>query len=136
MQRNLPDLSDHEPLMSEINMTPLVDVMLVLLIIFIITMPVITHSIKVNLPQASTQVQEQRPNQIRISLDAQGQLYWNDQPTPINQLTALAQAANQKPNTQILLRAEHTTQYQTITRVMSQLNNAGVHKIALVTTPE
>lgn len=135
MQRNPYEHDEHDGLMSEINMTPMVDVMLVLLIIFIITMPIISHSVKINLPHASTQVHETQPNHIRLSINAQGTIFWNDQATEINQLKQLAQTANQTPNTQIQLRAEKSTQYQIITHVMAEIQNAGIHKIALITTP-
>ena len=75
-----PDSQDDSALMSEINMTPLVDVMLVLLIIFIITIPVINHAVRIELPSASSQREETKPARVSVAVDAAGQVFWNGQP--------------------------------------------------------
>lgn len=124
-----------DDVMSEINMTPLVDVMLVLLIIFIITMPVVNHAVALNLPQASTQNQKIQPTEIYLSIRADGQLHWNQNPISTEQLSPLALESAKQAHTQIHVRADKTTTYQQIATVMAQLQNAGVVKVSLVTTP-
>lgn len=121
--------------MSEINMTPLVDVMLVLLIIFIVTMPVIQHSVKINLPQASTQMQAADVQSIQVSLNADGQVYWNEAPVDQTALSQLIQQTGAQGNAQIHVRADKNTAYQHIAALMAQIQNSGVHKVSLITTP-
>ena len=133
MQMN-QDSSDD--VMSEINMTPLVDVMLVLLIIFIVAMPIVQHSIKLNLPQATTQEQQIEPTRVNLSMNANGDLFWDNAPLSMQDLKGFAQQAAQDPNTQIHIRADKTTTYQQIASVLATLQNAGVQKMTLVTTPE
>ena len=83
----------HTSPMSEINTTPLVDVMLVLLVIFIITAPLLTHAVKIDLPQASSQPLPEKPEVIDIAIDGSGQMYWNDAPMAENELAAKLQAS-------------------------------------------
>lgn len=128
--------NQQDEVMSEINMTPLVDVMLVLLIIFIITMPVMQHSIKLNLPQASAQAQSQNVPHVQLSIDTQGQIYWNDQAVNEQALTDLIEQTRAEPNTQIHVRADKQTAYQHIASVMARIQNAGIQKVSLVTQPE
>ena len=127
--------SSQDEVMSEINMTPLVDIMLVLLIIFIITMPVLQHSIRVNLPQASTQVQPVQPTHINVSINAQGEVFWNERGVSAEQLRELARQASADNNTQLHVRADKTTTYQHIASVMADIQNSGVRQVALVTVP-
>lgn len=127
--------NETDDVMSEINMTPLVDVMLVLLIIFIIAMPVVQHSIRLSLPQASTQVQQVPPVHVNVSVDAAGNVFWNNQPVPLGELENLSRQAAQNPQTQLHVRADKTTTYQQIASVMAAIQNAGVQKVALVTVP-
>ena len=128
--------NQQDEVMSEINMTPLVDVMLVLLIIFIITMPVMQHSIKLNLPQARAQAQSQNVPHVQLSIDTQGQSYWNDQAVNEQALTDLIEQTRAEPNTQIHVRADKQTAYQHIASVMARIQNAGIQKVSLVTQPE
>ena len=122
--------------MAEINMIPLIDVMLVLLIIFIVTAPLLTHSIKINLPKATTQVNLEKPETVTLSIDASGNLFWDDNRIDDAQLAAnLAGAAHRNPQPELHLRAEKTTQYQRLAEVMSAAQNAGVIKIGFITEP-
>jgi biopolymer transport protein ExbD len=122
--------------MAEINMIPLIDVMLVLLIIFIVTAPLLTHSIKINLPKATTQVNLEKPETVTLSIDASGNLFWDNNRIDDAQLAAnLAGAARRNPQPELHLRAEKTTQYQRLAQVMSAAQNAGVTKIGFITEP-
>jgi biopolymer transport protein ExbD len=123
--------------MSEINTTPLVDVMLVLLVIFIITAPLLTHSIKLDLPTAQAPASTETPETITLSIDASGALFWNDERIDGDgQLTArLADAAQRRPQPELHLRADRDTRYQRIAEVMSGAQRAGIAKIGFVTDP-
>jgi biopolymer transport protein ExbD len=122
--------------MAEINMIPLIDVMLVLLIIFIVTAPLLTHSIKINLPKATTQVNLEKPETVTLSIDASGNLFWDNNRVDDAQLAAnLAGSARRSPQPELHLRAEKTTQYQRLADVMSAAQNAGVVKIGFITEP-
>jgi biopolymer transport protein ExbD len=122
--------------MAEINMIPLIDVMLVLLIIFIVTAPLLTHSIKINLPKATTQVNLEKPETVTLSIDGSGELFWDNNRIDDVQLAAnLAAAARRNPQSELHLRAEKTTQYQRLAEVMSAAQNAGVIKIGFITQP-
>ncbi|WP_374352752.1 ExbD/TolR family protein [Chitinimonas sp.] len=127
---------DNSQVMSEINMTPLVDVMLVLLIVFMLTVPVLTHSVKVDLPQASSRVNEVPPATVHLAISADGQLYWNEQLQSEDQLAAqLAQAAHQQPQPQIQLNADRKVAYERVAQVMAAAQRAGVVKLGFVTLP-
>ena len=122
--------------MAEINMIPLIDVMLVLLIIFIVTAPLLTHSIKINLPKATTQVNLEKRETVTLSIDASGKLFWDNDRVDDAQLAAnLAGAARRNPQPELHLRAEKTTRYQRLADVMSAAQNAGVVKIGFITEP-
>jgi biopolymer transport protein ExbD len=123
--------------MSEINTTPLVDVMLVLLVIFIITAPLLTHQIKLDLPTAQAPASAEKPETVTLSIDGQGALYWNDE--RIADLQALArrfaEAAARSPQPELHLRADRETRYQRIAEVMSSAQQAGIARIGFVTDP-
>ena len=122
--------------MSEINVTPLVDVMLVLLVVFIVTAPLFTHSIKVDLPQARAQVNQKKPETVTLAIDGQGRLFWNNQPLDHAALSRqLAQAAQQQPQPALHVRADRDTRYQLIAEVMAEANRARLERIGLVTNP-
>lgn len=121
----------------EINTTPLVDVMLVLLIIFIITIPVMNHSVKIDLPRASNQPDLVKPENINLDIDAQGQVFWNAQVVEPDQLQQrIAAAAAKNPQPELHLRAERTTQYEKIMQVMAAAQSGGLGKIGFVTEPQ
>jgi biopolymer transport protein ExbD len=123
--------------MAEINTTPLVDVMLVLLVIFIITAPLLTHAIRLDLPQASAEPAAETPETIALSIDASGGLYWNNEPVAGFEALAqrLAEAATNKPPPDLHVRADRETRYQWIAQVMSVAQQAGISGIAFVTDP-
>jgi len=123
--------------MADINTTPLVDVMLVLLVIFIITAPLLTHAIRLDLPSAQAPVSAEKPETITLSIDAEGRLFWND--APLADAAALrerlAQAAPRQPQPELHLRADQQVRYQRIAEVMSAAQLAGISRIGFVTDP-
>ncbi len=127
-------LSDEDDFNPEINTTPLVDVMLVLLIIFIITIPVMNHAVKLDLPRAANQPNEVKPETINLSIDAAGQVYWNNEMLDESQLaTRVADAAKVTPQPELHLRAERTTPYEKVAQVMAAAQSGGLTKMGFVT---
>jgi biopolymer transport protein ExbD len=121
----------------EINTTPLVDVMLVLLIIFIMTIPVMNHAVKIDLPRASDQPDDVKPQNINLSIDADGKIYWDAEVVDMNQLNLrIASAAQKQPQPELHLRAERTTQYEKVAQVMAAAQTGGLSKIGFVTEPQ
>lgn len=119
--------------MSEINMTPLVDVMLVLVVIFIITAPLLVSAVKVDLPKADGAATLEAPKSIAITLDRSGQVYVDDQPLDAQAvLAALRQAAQRQPDTEVRLRADAAVPYGRVVEVMGQAHRAGLHRIGFV----
>ncbi len=123
--------------MAEINTTPLVDVMLVLLVVFIITAPLLTHALRIDVPNAQAPVSAEKPETIRLSIDAAGELYWNEE--RLDAIEALdarfAQAASRQPQPEVHLRAERSTRYERIATVLSSAQRAGIAKLGFVTDP-
>ena len=122
--------------MAEINVTPLVDVMLVLLIIFMITAPLAAHKIKVELPIATlAKPPDDVPNQpITLSVKDTGELYWNDEPITEAALQAqLRVAAQRTPQPELQIRADKETEYQIVASVMTDAKNAGMVKVGFIT---
>jgi biopolymer transport protein ExbD len=123
--------------MAEINMIPLIDVMLVLLVIFIITAPLLTHAVKIDLPKASSRLNITQPENIQLGVKASGEVYWNgervDPPVLASRMTS---AAKLDPQPELHLRADRTTEYQKVAQVMSAAAKAGLVKIGFVTEPE
>ncbi len=127
---------DSDEALSEINMIPFIDVMLVLLIIFIITVPVIKHAVRVDLPQASNEKLQDKPANVRVSVDAQGQYFWNDAPVSDTELPLrLAQAAGQAPQPELHIRGDKAVRYERMAQLMAFARQAGVQKIGFVTEP-
>ena len=127
---------DSAPL-SEINMVPLIDVMLVLLVIFIITAPLLTHAVKVDLPKASSAPNTTRPDNIQLAIRASGEVYWNGERVEPSQLEPrMAASAKLDPQPEIHVRADRTAEYEKVARVMSAAAKAGLVKIGFVTVPE
>jgi biopolymer transport protein ExbD len=123
--------------MAEINMVPLIDVMLVLLVIFIITAPLLTNAVKIDLPKATSSPNLTRPDHISISIDAAGSLYWNGERVERPELKQrLAQASKLQPQPEIHLRADKNTQYQPLAEVMADAATAGMVRIGFVSQPE
>lgn len=130
------DDSDNDDVVSEINMTPLVDVMLVLLIIFIITVPVLTHSVKIDLPRANNQVNQVKPKTVTISVTQEGQFYWNKELLNKAQLVAhLQQVAAQQPQPEVHIRGDKKVNYEYVMTVMAEAQRNGVHQLGFITEP-
>jgi biopolymer transport protein ExbD len=126
----------HQP-MSEINTTPLVDVMLVLLVIFIITAPLLTQAVKIDLPQASSQPLPEKPEVISLAIDNTGKTYWNDDPiTQIDIKNKLQAAADRKPQPELQIRADKDTRYQLLATIMADAQNVGITKLGFISEPE
>ena len=122
--------------MSEINTTPLVDVMLVLLVIFIITAPLLSYAIKLDLPNDPAPAAEPAPATIRLSIDAAGAIYWDGEPVSDAELAArMAEAAKTTTLPELHLRADKATRYERIAFVLSTAQQAGLAKIGFVTEP-
>jgi biopolymer transport protein ExbD len=122
--------------LAEINMTPLVDVMLVLLIIFMVTAPLFTHAVRIELPRVDSPVSADRPETIALSIDPAGTLRWNGEIVPDALLPQrLAQLAGRDPQPEIQLRADRDTRYERLARVLAEVQRAGLGRLAFVTDP-
>lgn len=128
--------SNQQP-MAEINTTPLVDVMLVLLVIFIITAPLITHSLRLDLPDAKASAAAESVDTISLAIDEKGVVFWNGEAlanhSDLDQ--RLAKAARLQPQPPLQLRADRNTRYQTIADILSSAQQAGISRIGFVTDP-
>ena len=125
-----------DDVMNEINMTPLVDVMLVLLIIFIITVPVMQHSINIDLPRASAQPQETKPETVRLSVDQQGQYFWNQNPVNDKDLPRLLHVeAAKNPQPELHIRGDKEVRYERVAQAMAAAQQSGLRKIGFITDP-
>ena len=135
MQEGTAD--DDTEVMNEINMTPLVDVMLVLLIIFMITVPVMKHAINVELPQASNERQVIKPETIQLSVDAQGGYFLNQtavsEEALVNQLQA---EAAKEPQPELHIRGDKAVRYEFVAQAMATAKQAGLRKIGFITEPK
>jgi biopolymer transport protein ExbD len=124
----------HRGPMAEINVTPMVDVMLVLLVIFIITAPLFTHAIKLDLPVAQSSPAPEKPETVTLSINGAGALFWNDVAVEQKDLEArLAAASQRKPQPELQLRADKSTRYEVIAQVMAAAQGNGMTKIGFVT---
>ena len=127
---------DGNEALAEINMIPLIDVMLVLLVIFIVTAPLLTHAVKVDLPKASSSANLTKPDNVQVAIDAAGQIYWNGAVVATAVLDQnLRAAAALAPQPELPLRAERITPYEKVADVMSASARAGLTRIAFVTNP-
>jgi len=124
--------------MSDINVTPLVDVMLVLLIIFIITVPVIIQQVPVTLPKATNVPTQTKPENITIAIDAAGNVYWNNGKVANRQtlLDFVKAAAVQVPQPEIHIRGDRNARYEAVGRVMYTIQRGGVVKVGFITEPD
>jgi len=126
-------LDDNDEAMSEINMTPLVDVMLVLLIIFIITVPVLTHSVKVDLPQASNIPNKIKPETITLSVTRDGAIHWNNDTITFSELEQrLQQQAARPQQAEIQLRGDKQVAYEHVVQVMAAVQRAGMEQLGFI----
>ncbi len=127
-----------DEIMNEINTTPLVDVMLVLLIIFLITIPVVTTSIKVDLPKEKNMVRETKPENVIISVDVKGKIFLYD--TPIKNsddlLQRMKKVAVMKPQPEVQIRGDGKSDFESVGRVMYAVQRAGITKVGFITEPQ
>lgn len=129
-------LDDDTEVMNEINMTPLVDVMLVLLIIFIITVPVLTHSVKVDLPRADNTPNELKPETVNLSVNAEGNIFWNENQLTMEELESrLATEASKQPQPEVHIRGDKAVSYEHVIKTMAAVQRAGILKLGFVTEP-
>ncbi|WP_420226073.1 ExbD/TolR family protein [Pigmentiphaga litoralis] len=123
--------------MSEINMVPLIDVMLVLLVIFIITAPLLSHAVRIDVPQATSAPSQADPITIDLAINADGELFWNDGKIDMGVLSERFEvAAKQEPQPELQLRADKATRYEVLAQVMADASRAGMKRIGFVSTPE
>jgi biopolymer transport protein ExbD len=126
-----------DDVMNEINMTPLVDVMLVLLIIFMITVPVMKHSVEIDLPRASSQPQDAKPQTVRLSVDAEGRYWWNENVVRDEDLPRMLQAeAARQPQPELHIRGDKNVRYERVAQAMAAAQHAGLRKIGFITEPK
>jgi biopolymer transport protein ExbD len=124
----------HTTPMADINVTPMVDVMLVLLVIFIITAPLFTHAIKLDLPSAQSAPAPEKPETISLSINGEGAIYWNNELIQKTDLEPrLVTAAQKKPQPELQLRADKSTRYEIIAQVMAAAQTNGMTKMGFVT---
>ena len=122
--------------MSEINVTPLVDVMLVLVVIFIITAPLLASAIRLDLPKTDAARAVETPRFVTLVVDKSGQAFLNDKPLPLDELArSLVQAASQDPDTDVQLRADEAVPYGKVVEVMGVAQKAGLSRIGFVAEP-
>ncbi len=127
---------DEKPL-SEINTTPLVDVMLVLLIIFLITIPVITQSVKLELPKAANIPTQTKPENINLAVDRDGNVYWNTSlVTPEVLVEKLKGVAVQVPQPEVHIRGDKKTPYESMGRLLVMCQRSGIQKVGFITEPD
>ena len=122
--------------MAEINVVPLVDVMLVLLVIFIVTAPLLTHSVRIDLPKASSSANITKPEHIEFGIREDGDLFWNGEKLTLADLgPRLAAAAQRQPQPELHIRADRNARYESVALVMSVAAKAGLTRIGFVTDP-
>jgi biopolymer transport protein ExbD len=127
----------HQGPMTEINVVPLVDVMLVLLVIFIITAPLLTHSVKIDLPKASSAPNLTRPEHIEFAIRENGDLYWSGEKVMVELLASRFDVeAKIQPQPELHIRADRHAYYETVAQVMSAAAKAGLLRIGFVTDPK
>lgn len=123
--------------MAEINMVPLIDVMLVLLVIFIVTAPLLTHAVKLELPRVNSQPNQLQPDKVELAIDAQGQRFWNGEPLGRSEAAArLATAGQHQPQPEIHLRADQSVAYRVVAETLADATRAGLTRIGFVSEPE
>ena len=126
----------HQGPMTDMNMVPMVDVMLVLLVIFIITAPLLTHAVKVDLPKASSSANITKPDHIQFDIRKDGSLFWNGEVVPLVTLSArFALEAKRNPQPELHIRADKKAYYELVAQVMSVATKEGIVRIGFVTDP-
>lgn len=128
---------DNDQMLSEINMIPFIDVMLVLLIIFIITVPVINHAVRVDLPRASNEKLVDKPQNVRLTVNADGAYFWNDEAVADAVFEQRLQAAAaQQPQPELHIRGDRAVRYERVAQALATAQRLGVQKIGFVTEPQ
>ena len=123
--------------MAEINMVPLIDVMLVLLVIFIVTAPLLTHAVKLDLPKVSSAANELQPDKIEFAIDATGQRFWNGEPVSREDAAQRFAAEGTKPvQPEVHLRADQNVAYRLVAETLADASKAGLSKVGFVSEPE
>jgi biopolymer transport protein ExbD len=123
--------------MAEINMVPLIDVMLVLLVIFIVTAPLLTQAVKLDLPKASSQPNVAKADKIEFAINADGALFWNGEPvTRSEAATRFATESKKLPQPEVHLRADQNVPYRSVAQTLADASKAGLSKVGFVSEPE
>ena len=137
MSMNVGDPNGDDDVISAINTTPLVDVMLVMLIIFLITIPVVTTSIPVTLPKERVEVRESKPENIIISVDQAGGIYWYEAKVPNVEVLVdkLKKVAVAEPQPEVQIRGDLTSRYEGVGKILYACQRAGIVKVAFITEP-
>jgi biopolymer transport protein ExbD len=138
MAMSLGGSGEEQGVMSNINTTPLVDVMLVLLIIFLITIPVINKTVPIHLPKAVNIPTQTKPENITVAVDRDGNLYWNDRRLPNKDelLNHVKEAATQKPQPELHIRADKDAKFEAVGRVLYAIQRGGMVKVGFITEPD
>jgi len=137
MSMSMPSGGDEDDVNSTINTTPLVDIMLVLLIIFLITVPVVIKSVPIQLPVATNIVTITKPENITIAVDKAGNYYWNDTPVANEQLfDMLKTVAVKVPQPEVHIRGDRDVRFESIGRVLADLQRSAILKVGFITNPE
>jgi len=138
MAMNVGGSGEEQAVMANINTTPLVDVMLVLLIIFLITIPVINKTVRVDLPKAVNIPTQTKPENITVAVDKEGTIYWNDARMPNKEelLSHIKEAAVRKPQPEIHIRADRDAKFEAVGRVLYVIQRGGVVKVGFLTEPD
>jgi len=122
---------------SEINMVPLIDVMLVLLVIFIVTAPLLTHAVKLHLPKVSAQANQLKPDKIEFAIDGTGQRFWNGEPVARDEAARRFMAEGQKAlPPEVHLRADQSVAYRAVAQTLADASKAGLSKVGFISEPE
>jgi biopolymer transport protein ExbD len=123
--------------MAEINMVPLIDVMLVLLVIFIVTAPLLTNTVKLDLPRADASATDNKPDKIEFAIDAIGNLYWNSEPVSRpDAASRFAEAATRQPQPELHVRADRSVAYHHVAETLADASKAGLSKIGFISAQE
>lgn len=122
---------------AEINMVPLIDVMMVLLVIFIVTAPLLTHAVRLQLPRADAAVERTEPSRVEVSIDAAGQRFWDGEPISREEaVRRLAERGTADPRTELRLRADQSVPYRVVAETIADASRAGLSRIGFVSEPE
>ena len=122
--------------MAEINMVPLIDVVLVLLVIFIVTAPLLTNVVKLDLPKASSNADIQKPEKVEFAIDANGGLFWKgERITREEAIVRFAEAGRQRPQPEVYLRADQNVPYRYVAETLADASKGGLSKVAFVSEP-